>query len=53
VGDRQKGRLAASSVIASGQKKIDYGAIQEALTKDVRMSSNPYGMDRAREDYAF
>ena len=44
IGDRQKGRLQASSVINCKPESADIvRAIKEALTKDCSNTINPYG----------
>jgi UDP-N-acetylglucosamine 2-epimerase (non-hydrolysing)/GDP/UDP-N,N'-diacetylbacillosamine 2-epimerase (hydrolysing) len=44
IGDRQKGRLQASSVINCKPESADIArAINEALTKDCASAANPYG----------
>lgn len=44
IGDRQKGRLLASSIISCAPKKVEIkNAISEAFVKDCSMTVNPYG----------
>lgn len=44
IGDRQKGRLLASSIISCAPKKVEIeNAIREAFVKDCSMTVSPYG----------